>query len=143
MAWRRCIDLAPNHYKYRLIFDLKNTFIEKDLPMQCCQTNVVGCTSFDTLNNRLKELTINIWEVAIIQKAEAIYLNADAINLIADGTYLNTEAIYLNEYDIILNAEAIYLNEYDIILNAEVIYLNFYDIILNDVARNLNGVGNF
>ena len=66
MAWRRCIDLVLNHYKYRLIFDLKNTFIEKDLPMQCCQTNVVGCTSFDTLNNRLKELTINIWEVAII-----------------------------------------------------------------------------
>ena len=80
---------------------------------------------------------------AKIQYAESIYLNADAINLNTDGTYLNTEAIYLNEYDIILNAEVIYLNEYDIILNAEVICLNFYDIILNDVARNLNGVGNY
>ena len=93
MAWRRCIDLAPNHYKYRLNFDFKNTFIEKNLPMQCCQTNVVGCTFFDTLNIRFEQLTTFFINVARNLKMYDIYLKMYDINL-------KMYDIYLKMYDI-------------------------------------------
>ena len=117
MAWRRCIDLAPNHYKYRLIFDLKNTFIEKDLLMQCCQTNVVGSTSFKALNFNSNDL-------------------GSFFRLL--GSFLKMYDTILKMYDINLKMYDIILNEYDINLNAEAIYLNAEGIILNAYARNLN-----
>ena len=98
MAWRRCIDLAPNHYKYRLNFDFKNTFIEKNLPMQCCQTNVVGCTFFDTLNIRFEQLTTFFINVARNLKMYDIYLKMYDINPLMYRRNLNAYGRNLKMY---------------------------------------------
>ena len=110
--------------------------------MQCCQTNVVGCTFFDTLNIRFEQLTTLFINVARNLK---MY---DTILKMYD-TILKMYDINLKMYDINplmyrrnLNAYGRNLKMYSIYLKMYWRNLNEYVRYLNEVAKNLNRVGN-
>ena len=80
--------------------------------MQCCQTNVVGCTFFDTLNIRFEQPT-------------TLFINV-ARNLKMYDTYLKMYDINLKMYDINPLMYRRNLNAYGRNLKMYSIYLKMY-----------------